>query len=122
MIRSGSTIQKINKTASNFAAKIPSGQLVIEDAKLFDLDNLIENSKATDHNNRHRQINSLFKYQGIYCFGGKKETDEVTNELKVLDISTPYPMWHMVATTGKPPHPRFGHTMMLWSPVSLSGR
>lgn len=58
----------------------------------------------------------LFKYQGIFCFGGKKEDGSCTNELKVLDISgkTTW-LWQKVRANGKPPAPRFYHTMNMYA-------
>ena len=40
----------------------------------------MSNLKKSDYKN-------LCKYQGIYCFGGKKENEKVSNTLKVLDVS-----------------------------------
>ena len=42
----------------------------------------------------HSIVNEhVFPLQGLYCFGGKKETGQCTNELKVLKISSKYYSW-----------------------------
>lgn len=51
------------------------------------------------------------KEEGIYVFGGKSETGEILNTLKILKVGDKPAKWIVPETTGKPPLPRMQHTM-----------
>ena len=57
-------------------------------------------------------VNSRIKEKGIYVFGGKtKEDGGLSNKLWILTLGIKKLKWHSPDTKGKPPSPRFFHTM-----------
>ena len=56
--------------------------------------------------------NNKIKYKGLYIFGGKtKEDNGLTNDLWVLVMGQKPLVWNKVNTLGKPPSPRYFHSM-----------
>ena len=52
----------------------------------------------------------------VYCFGGLDGAGEPTNDVRALALAdATLGEWRPVATTGKPPAPRFGHGAAPWA-------
>ena len=61
------------------------------------------------------KINSLIKEKGIYIFGGKtKEEGGLTNQLWILITGKKPLEWVQPQTKGKPPSPRYFHSMSFY--------
>jgi len=58
------------------------------------------------------------KYEGLYVFGGKNSNGFCTNEIKFLKVTNPFLHWIYPKCKGKPPKPRYGHTMHFHSPLA----
>ena len=52
------------------------------------------------------------KTPGIYVFGGLNENKLASNTLHLLNIGVKVPFWTVPETWGKPPSPRFQHSMV----------
>ncbi|KAH8070971.1 hypothetical protein JL720_11585 [Aureococcus anophagefferens] len=51
----------------------------------------------------------------VYCFGGLDAAGEPTNDVRARAADATLGEWRPVATTGKPPAPRFGHGAAPWA-------
>jgi hypothetical protein len=72
----------------------------------------LKTQKFEQYQNEH-----IIRKQGIYCFGGKKENGEVTNDLKVLKLDGKSFVWELIDENmykGEPPKPRYGHIMKFY--------
>ena len=57
-------------------------------------------------------VNCKIKRKGIYIFGGKsKEEGGISNKLWLLSIGYKILEWNLIETKGKPPRPRYNHSM-----------
>ena len=57
-------------------------------------------------------VNCRIKKKGLYIFGGKsKEEGGITNKLWNLSLGEKYLEWTSIETKGKPPRPRYNHSM-----------
>ena len=57
-------------------------------------------------------VNCKIKKKGLYIFGGKsKEEGGITNKLWVLSLGQKVLDWSLIETKGKPPRPRYNHSM-----------
>ena len=61
------------------------------------------------------KVNSLIREKGIYIFGGKsKEEGGISNQLWILVIGKKTLEWVQPHTKGKPPSPRYFHSMSFY--------
>ena len=57
-------------------------------------------------------VNCRIKKKGLYFFGGKsKEEGGITNKVWILSLGQKYLEWNTIETKGKPPRPRYNHSM-----------
>ena len=57
-------------------------------------------------------VNCRIKKKGLYIFGGKsKEEGGISNKLWILSIGQKVLEWNLAETKGKPPRPRYNHSM-----------
>ena len=57
-------------------------------------------------------VNCKIKKKGLYIFGGKsKEEGGITNKLWALSLGQKILDWSLIETKGKPPRPRYNHSM-----------
>ena len=60
-------------------------------------------------------VNCKIKKKGIYVFGGKsKEEGGISNKVWLLSIGYKMLEWNTIETKGKPPRPRYNHSMSFY--------